>query len=199
MSPAAQSLMPLLNSLPERERLEVANELKRGLISDPKLSTADRRLLKRSLALKPRQRRFLADILSMLNHPPQDELEKLFQEILRMSHGLRFEIEWRLNETLPQREPPPLSKAQVAELKRRIKEVDSGKAKMIPGEVVMAKLKAMQAKSRAEAEAKVAAARIDWSKKPLPGFVPAEDVLARVRLAFSRRSKTRPSKKVRCR
>ena len=195
MSPAAQSVMPLLNSLPERERLEIANELKRGLISDPKLSAADRKLLKRSLALKPRQRLFLADILAMLNHPPQDELEKLFQEILRMSHGLRFEIGWRLDESLPERKPAPLSKQQLAELKRRIKEVDSGKAKLIPGEVVMAKLKAMQAKSRAKAEAMVAASRIDWSKQPRPGFVPAEDVLAKVRLAFSRRSKTRPPRK----
>ncbi|MFN0077733.1 MAG: addiction module protein [Prosthecobacter sp.] len=195
MSPAAQSVMPLLNSLSERERLEIAHELKRGLISDPKLSAADRKLLKRSLALKPRQRRLLADILSMLNHPPQDELEKLFQEILRMSHGLRFEVGWRLDESLPTRRPAPLSKQQIAELKRRIKEIDSGKAKMIPGEVVMAKLKAMQAKSRAKAEAKVAAARIDWSKKPRPGFVPAEDVLAKVRLTFSRRSKSRPPRK----
>lgn len=195
MSPAAQSVMPLLNSLPERERLEIANELKRGLISDPKLSAADRKLLKRSLALKPRQRLFLADILAMLNHPPQDELEKLFQEILRMSHGLRFEIGWRLDESLPERKPAPLSKQQLAELKRRIKEVDSGKAKLIPGEVVMAKLKTMQAKSRAKAEAKAAAARIDWSKQPRPGFVPAEDVLAKVRLAFRRRSKTRPPRK----
>ncbi|MDP1589405.1 MAG: addiction module protein [Prosthecobacter sp.] len=195
MSPATQSVMPLLNSMPERERLEVANELKRGLISDPKLSAADRKLIKRSLALKPRQRRFLSDILSMLNHPPQDEVEKLFQEILRMSHGLRFEIGWRLDESLPARKPAPLSKQQIAELKRRIKDVDSGKAKMIPGEVVMAKPKAMQAKSRAEAEAKVAASRIDWSKKPRPGFVPAEDVLAKVRLVFSRRSKSRPPRK----
>lgn len=195
MSPAAQSVMPLLNSLPERERLEVANELKRGLISDPRLSAADRKLLKRSLALKPRQRQLLADILAMLNHPPQDELEKLFQEILRMSHGLRFEVGWRLDESLPERKPAPPSKQQIAELKRRIEEVDSGKAKLIPAEVVMAKLKAMQAKSRAESEAKVAAARIDWSKKPRPGFVSAEDVLAKVRLAFSSRSKLRPPRK----
>ena len=169
--------------------------MKRGLISEPKLSAADRRLLKRSLALKPKQRQFLADILFMQNHPPQDELEKLFQKILHMSHGLRFEIGWRVDESLPERKPAPLSKQQIAELKRRIKEVDSGKAKMIPGDVVMAKPKAMQAKSRTAAEAKVAAARIDWSKKPRPGFVPAEKVLTNVRLAFSHRSKSRPSRK----
>lgn len=85
--------------------------------------------------------------------------------------------------------------AALTELKRRIKEVDSGKAKLIPGEVVMAKLKAMQAKSHAKAEAKVTASRIDWSKKPRLGLVPAEDVLANVRLAFSRRSKSRPPRK----
>ena len=197
MSPAAQSVMPLLNSLPERERLEIANELKRGLISDPKLSAAGRKLVKRGLALKPRQRRFLADILAMLNHPPQNETEKLFQEILRMSHGLRFEIGWRLDESLRERKPAPLSKQQTAEIKRRIKEVDSGKAKWIPGEVVMAKLKTMQAKSRAKAEATVAASRIDWSKKPRPDLVPAEDVLDQVRQAFSHRSKSQPPTKVR--
>lgn len=195
MSPAAQSVMPLLHSLPERERLEIANELKRGLISDPKLSAADRKLLKRSLALKPKQRRLLADFLSMLNHPPQDEMEKLFQEILRMSHGLRFEIGWRLDESLPERKPAPLSKPQIAELKRRLKEVDSGRAKLIPWEVVKKKLHAMQAKSRAEAKAKVAASRIDWSKNPHPDLVPAEDVLAKVRLAFSQRAKSRPPRK----
>jgi len=186
MSPAAESLLPLLHSLPKQDRLEVAAFLKRGLISDPKLSAADKRLVKQGLALKPRQRRLLADLLSMLNHPTEDPVEKMLQEILKRGNGLRYEIEWRLNETLPQREPAPLSKAQVAELKRRMREVDSGKARLIPWEKVKAKMDALSAKWKAKAEAEAAAARIDWSRKPRAGFVPADVVLQKVRQAFEK-------------
>jgi putative addiction module component (TIGR02574 family) len=193
MSPAAESLLPLLHSLPIQDRLEVAAYLKRGLISDPKMSVVDKRLVKQALALKPRQRRMLSDLLSMLNHPTDDPVEKMLQEILKRGNGLRYEVEWRLNETLPEREPPPLSKAQVAELKRRIREVDAGKARLIPWEKVKAKMDALSAKRKAKAEAEAAAARIDWSRKPRAGFVPADVVLQKVRHAFEK--KTRPKRR----
>jgi hypothetical protein len=85
MTSAAQSVLPLLNSLPMRDRLDIAAHLKRGLISDERMTATDRKLLKQSLALKPKQRQFLADILSILNHPTDDTAEKLLQEILRMT------------------------------------------------------------------------------------------------------------------
>lgn len=188
MSPAAESLLPLLHSLPKQDRLEIAAYLKRGVISDPKMSAADKRLVKQGLALKPRQRRLLVDLLSMLNHPTDDAVEKMLQEILKRGNGLRYEIEWRLNETLPQREPPPLSKAQAAELKRRMREVDSGKARLIPWEKAKAKMDALSAKWKAKAEAEAAAARIDWSRKPRAGFVPADVVLQKIRQAFEKKT-----------
>lgn len=192
MTSAAKSVLPLLHSLPMQDRLDIAAYLKRGLISDKRITAADRKLLKRSLALKPKERRFLADILSILNHPTDSPVEKLFQEILLMSNGLRFEIGWRLDESLPPREPPPPTKQQMAELKRRLKEADSGKAKWISGEEMKSRMDEWRAKHRAEAEAEVNASRIDWSISPRKGFVAAEHVLNSIRTAFSRQ--TRPNK-----
>jgi putative addiction module component (TIGR02574 family) len=192
MTAAAQSVLPLLNSLTMRDRLDIASHLKRGLSSDEQMTAADRKLLKRSLALKPKQRRFLADILSILNHPSDDAAENLLQEILRMSNGLRFEIGWRLDESLPPTKPLPLTKQQMAELDRRIKEADSGKTKWISGEKVKATMNALQAKWRAKADAEVNASRIDWSRSPRKGWVSAEQVLDSIRDAFSRQ--TRPAK-----
>ncbi|WP_395746248.1 addiction module protein [Prosthecobacter sp.] len=189
MTSAAKSVLPLLHSLPMQDRLDIAAYLKRGLRSDKRMTAADRKLLKRSLALKPKERRFLADILSILNHPTDSPVEKLFQEILLMSNGLRFEIGWRLDESLPSREPPPPTKQQMAELKRRLKEADSGKAKWISGEEMKARMDALRAKHRAEAEAEVQASRIDWSRSPKKGFVAADDVLDSIRAAFSRQAR----------
>lgn len=194
MTSAAQSVLPLLNSLSMRDRLDIAARLKRGLISDERMTAADQKLLKRSLALKPRQRQFLADILSILNHPSDDAAENLLQEILRMSNGLRFEIGWRLDESLPPpKKPLPLTKQQIAELERRIKDADSGKTQWVSGEKVKARLDALQAKRRVKADAEVQASRIDWARSPKKGFVAAEDVLDSIRDAFSRQA--RPAKR----
>jgi putative addiction module component (TIGR02574 family) len=193
MTSAAQSVLPLLNSLPMRDRLDIAAHLKRGLISDERMTATDRKLLKQSLALKPKQRQFLADILSILNHPTDDTAEKLLQKILRMSNSLRFEIGWRLDESLPQKKPQPLTKQQMAELDRRIKDADCGKTKWISGENVKATMNALQAKWRAKADAEVNASLIDWSRSPKKRFVAAEQVLDSIRDAFSRQ--TRPAKR----
>lgn len=154
------------------------------------MTAADRKLLKRSLALKSKQRQFLADILSILNHPSDDAAENLLQEILRMSNGLRFEIGWRLEESLPQKEPPSLTKQQMAELKRRIKDADSGKTKWVPWEKVKARMNALQARPHAKAEAEVNASRIDWSRSPKKGFVAAEHVLDSIRHAFTHQKRS---------
>lgn len=195
MTSAAQSVLPLLNSLSMRDRLDIAAHLKRGLLSDQRMTAADRKLLKRSLALKPRQRQFLADVLSILNHPSDDAAENLLQEILRMSNGLRFEIGWRLDESLPTKKLLPLTKQQIAEFDRRIKDADSGKTKWISGDKVKARLNALQAKSRAKAEAEVNASRIDWSRSPKKGLMAADHVLESIRDAFSHQTRLAKLKK----
>ena len=47
----------------------------------------------------------------MLNHPTDDEAQKLMQEILRMSNGLLLEIGWQIEESLPKRKDAPQNHA----------------------------------------------------------------------------------------
>jgi putative addiction module component (TIGR02574 family) len=71
--------------------------------------------------------------------------EEIFREAMTPSPEVRAELAERLIGSLAEDVSPEITEAQLAEIKRRIADVESGKAKLIPGDEVLARARRLLA------------------------------------------------------
>jgi putative addiction module component (TIGR02574 family) len=71
--------------------------------------------------------------------------EEIFREAMTLSPEVRAELAERLIGSLAEDVSPEITEAQLAEIKRRIADVESGKAKLIPGDEVLARARRLLA------------------------------------------------------
>ena len=67
--------------------------------------------------------------------------EEIFRDAMALSPDARAELTERLIESLARDTSPEISEAQLAEVRRRIAEVESGEASLIPGDEVLARVR----------------------------------------------------------
>jgi putative addiction module component (TIGR02574 family) len=67
--------------------------------------------------------------------------EEIFREAMTLSPEARAELAERLVESLTQDISPEISSAQLAEVRRRIAQVDSGEVELIPGDEALARVR----------------------------------------------------------
>ena len=67
--------------------------------------------------------------------------EEIFREAVALPVDARAELTERLIASLDQDVDPEIRKLQLAEVRRRIEEVESGQAKLIPGDEVLDKVR----------------------------------------------------------
>ena len=65
--------------------------------------------------------------------------EEIFREAMTLSPEVRAELAERLIGSLAEDVSPEITSAQLAEVRRRIVEVESGEAELIPGDEVLAR------------------------------------------------------------
>jgi len=63
--------------------------------------------------------------------------EELFREAMALAPEVRAELAERLIGSLAEDVSPEITSAQLAEVKRRIAEVESGKVELVPGDEVL--------------------------------------------------------------
>ena len=71
--------------------------------------------------------------------------EEIFREALALSPEARAELAERLIGSLAEDVSPEITSAQLAEVRRRIAEVESGEAELIPGDEVLARARRLLA------------------------------------------------------
>lgn len=71
--------------------------------------------------------------------------EEIFREALTLSPEMRAELAERLVGSLAEDVSPEVTAAQLAEVKRRVAEVESGEARLVPGEEVLARARRLLA------------------------------------------------------
>ena len=71
--------------------------------------------------------------------------EEIFREAMTLSPEVRAELAERLIGSLAKDVSPEITSAHFAEVKRRIAEVKSGEAKLIPGDEVLARTRRLLA------------------------------------------------------
>jgi putative addiction module component (TIGR02574 family) len=71
--------------------------------------------------------------------------EEIFREAMTLSPEVRAELAERLIGSLAEDVSPEITNAQLAEVRRRIAEVESGQAEMIPGDEVFARARQLLA------------------------------------------------------
>lgn len=64
--------------------------------------------------------------------------EEIFQEAMTLSPEVRADLAERLIGSLAEDVSPEITEAQLAEVRRRIAEVESGQVELIPGDEVLA-------------------------------------------------------------
>lgn len=64
--------------------------------------------------------------------------EEIFQDAVALPHDVRAELTERLIASLAEDISPEIARAQLAEVRRRIAQVESGEAALIPGDEVLA-------------------------------------------------------------
>lgn len=69
--------------------------------------------------------------------------EELFREAMTLSPGVRAELAERLIGSLAEDVSPEIVSAQLAEVRRRIAEVESGEVELIPGDEVLARARGL--------------------------------------------------------
>jgi putative addiction module component (TIGR02574 family) len=74
-----------------------------------------------------------------------DTFEEIFREAITLSPEVRPELAERLIGSLAEDVSPEITTAHLAEVKRRIAEVDSGEAELIPGDEVLARARRLLA------------------------------------------------------
>jgi putative addiction module component (TIGR02574 family) len=71
--------------------------------------------------------------------------EEIFREAMTLSPEVRAELAERLIGSLAEDVSPEITKSQLAEVKRRIDEVESGEAQSVPGDEVLARARRLLA------------------------------------------------------
>jgi putative addiction module component (TIGR02574 family) len=74
---------------------------------------------------------------------------KILEEAERLSAPERAELADRLVERLAHEIPPDIAQAQIAEVRRRIAQVESGEVALIPGEEALAHVRRLVDSARA--------------------------------------------------
>ena len=67
--------------------------------------------------------------------------EEIFRDAVALPVDARTELTERLIESLAQDISPEISSAQLAEVRRRISEVESGEVELIPGDEALARVR----------------------------------------------------------
>lgn len=71
--------------------------------------------------------------------------EEIFREAMALSPEVRAELAERLIGSLAKDVSPEITTAQLTEVKRRVAEVESGEAQLIPGDEVLARARRLLA------------------------------------------------------
>jgi putative addiction module component (TIGR02574 family) len=71
--------------------------------------------------------------------------EEIFREAMTLAPEVRAELAERLIGSLAEDVSPEITSAQLAEVRRRIAEVESGEAELIPGDEVLARARRLLA------------------------------------------------------
>ncbi len=71
--------------------------------------------------------------------------EEIFREAVALPHDARAELTERLIASLAADVSPEITSAQLSEVRRRIAQVESGDAALIPGDEVLAKVRRLLA------------------------------------------------------
>ena len=71
--------------------------------------------------------------------------EEIFREAMALPADARAELTERLVESLAQDISPEITEAQLAEVRRRIAQVESGEVELIPGDEVLARVRSLLA------------------------------------------------------
>jgi putative addiction module component (TIGR02574 family) len=71
--------------------------------------------------------------------------EEIFREAMTLSPDVRVELAERLIGSLAEDVSPEITGAQLAEVRRRIAEVESGEVELIPGDEVLARARRLLA------------------------------------------------------
>jgi putative addiction module component (TIGR02574 family) len=71
--------------------------------------------------------------------------EEIFRDALALPLDVRAELTERLVESLAQGVSPAITEAQLAEVRRRIAQVESGEAELIPGDEALARVRSLLA------------------------------------------------------
>lgn len=79
--------------------------------------------------------------------------EEIFREAMTLSPEVRTELAERLIGSLAEDVSPEITNAQLAEVQRRIAEVESGKVELIPGDEVLAQARHLLKARLADMEA----------------------------------------------
>jgi putative addiction module component (TIGR02574 family) len=74
---------------------------------------------------------------------------RILQEVEQLSVPERAEFADRLVESLARDVPPDIEQAQIAEVRRRIAQVESGEVTVIPGEEALEQIRRFVASARA--------------------------------------------------
>ena len=67
--------------------------------------------------------------------------EEIFRDAMALPPDVRAELTERLVESLAQDVSPEITRAQLAEVRRRIAEVESGDVELIPGDEALARVR----------------------------------------------------------
>ena len=71
--------------------------------------------------------------------------EEIFRDAMALPPDARAELTERLVESLAQDISPEITSAQLAEVRRRIAQVESGEVELIPGDEALARLRSLLA------------------------------------------------------
>ena len=71
--------------------------------------------------------------------------EKIFRDAVALPPDVRAELTERLIASLAEDVSPEITRAQLSEVRRRITEVESGNAVLIPGDEVLARVRSLLA------------------------------------------------------
>jgi putative addiction module component (TIGR02574 family) len=72
--------------------------------------------------------------------------EEIFRDVAALPHEARAELAERLIASLAEDVSPEITEAQLAEVRRRIAEVESGQAQLIPGDQVLGRVRRLVSK-----------------------------------------------------
>ncbi|HEX3817692.1 MAG TPA: addiction module protein [Chthoniobacterales bacterium] len=73
---------------------------------------------------------------------------EILRNVVRLSPLERAELADRLVETLSSEMPPEIERAQIAEVRRRIAQVESGEVALVPGEQALDQVRRVVAAAR---------------------------------------------------